>query len=232
MEFGSKTKFFDWTQVPAPAIESMLSVIGCRRSCFIGISFIRISLYESPEWGGAEFSPRSSFCCSQDHRAFLRKACGCCLELHSTHNASALALTAWAGLRPSCSLTGPSTGRRPLHAASYEQMKLDEAQRKRKKKVRFNFITWDLFLFCRELWMGFAGNTMYHCQFLDCDIARYYHCGRLGKQHTGSVCIISYKCLWVYGFLKRRKSDWNTAIFLILEMCIECSVCMCITFAG
>jgi len=33
--------------------------------------------------------------------------------------------------------------------------------------------------------MGFAGNKMYHCQFLDCDIARYYHCGRLGKQNTG-----------------------------------------------
>jgi len=47
--------------------------------------------------------------------------------------------------------SGPSTGQRPLHAASYEQMKLDEAQRKRKKKVRFNFITWDLFLFCWEL---------------------------------------------------------------------------------
>ena len=70
--------------------------------------------------------------------------------------------------------------------------------------------------------MGFAGNQMYHCQFLDCDIVRYYRCGRLAKQYMGSVCIISYKCLWIYSFLKRRGSDWNTAVFLILEMCIEC----------
>ena len=41
-------------------------------------------------------------------------------------------------------------GVRPPHVAPYEQVKLDEAQRKRKKKKRLDFITQILFLFPRN----------------------------------------------------------------------------------
>lgn len=40
---------------------------------------------------------------------------------------------------------------RPLHAAACEQVRLDQAQRKRKNK-RLDFITWILFLFPRNCW--------------------------------------------------------------------------------
>ena len=35
--------------------------------------------------------------------------------------------------------------------------------------------------------------------------ARHYHWRELGKGYTGSVCIISHNCMWIFNYLKIKK---------------------------
>ena len=65
-------------------------------------------------------------------------------------------------------LWSETLGAQPLYLAPYEQMKLDEAQRKGekknlRKKFRFSFTTQFLFLFSRVLLRAFAGDKSFFC---------------------------------------------------------------------
>lgn len=40
---------------------------------------------------------------------------------------------------------------------------------------------------------------------LYCNFVRCYHWGKLGKRDTRSLCIISYNCMWISSYLKKKK---------------------------
>ena len=62
----------------------------------------------------------------------------------------------------------------------------------------------------KKLKLGIEG--LYQCQFPDYDIIlqKYntlsYYWGILAEGSEGSVCIISYNCMCVYNYLKKKKS--------------------------